>query len=128
MKTIHETRLKSLESSAIQAKLLCTSGGHSSASQGSSSNYQNAIATAAVLIGFAIFAYSVKYVLKTMAYEEWQCSKNYIRKIKRTYYLLRVRYVAYYYNHLYNCKHCNNSIFEKKIRQWSTKLFLNEMM
>lgn len=70
MRRIHETRLKTLESSGIQSKLLCTSSGGSSGSQGSSSNYHNAIATAAVLIGFAIFAYSVKYVLKTMAYEE----------------------------------------------------------
>ncbi|ODN03393.1 Ubiquitin-conjugating enzyme E2 J2 [Orchesella cincta] len=71
MKTTHETRLKTLESSGIQAKILCsTSGSISGGSQGSSSNYHNAIATAAVVIGFAIFAYSVKYVLKTMAYEE----------------------------------------------------------
>ncbi|CAL8148117.1 unnamed protein product [Orchesella dallaii] len=71
MKTTHETRLKTLESSGIQAKILCsTSGSSSGGSQGSSSNYHNAIATAAVVIGFAIFAYSVKYVLKTMAYEE----------------------------------------------------------
>lgn len=70
MKSIHETRLKTLESSGIQAKLLCAASSSHSASQGSTSNYHNAIATAAVLIGFAIFAYSVKYVLKTMAYEE----------------------------------------------------------
>jgi len=70
MKSIQETRMKTLESNGIQANLLCASTGTSSGSQGSSSNYHNAIATAAVVIGFAIFAYSVKYVLKTMAYEE----------------------------------------------------------
>jgi len=69
MKTTHEMRLKTLESSGIQAKILCATSS-SGGSQGSSSNYHNAIATAAVVIGFAIFAYSVKYVLKTMAYEE----------------------------------------------------------
>jgi len=70
MKTIHETRLRTLESSGIQSHLLLSATGQNSSSQGSSSNYHNAIATAAVLIGFAIFACSVKYVLKTMAYDE----------------------------------------------------------
>lgn len=69
MKKIQETRLTTASTSASQ-------NGNRKASvslavnQGSSNSYQNVLATAIVAIGFAFFLYSVRYVLKTISYDE----------------------------------------------------------
>jgi len=69
MKTIQETRIKSSTqtNSLSGVRKASVSLG---INQGSSNNYQNVIATAVVAIGFALFAYSVRYVLKSLSYDE----------------------------------------------------------
>lgn len=69
MKAIHETRLKSINSSNAQTGIRKPSVSLA-INQGSSNNYQNVIATAIVAIGFAFFAFSVRYVLKSISYDE----------------------------------------------------------
>jgi len=69
MKRIQENRLSNASSAAGQAgnrKSSVSLGGN----QGSSNSYQNVLASVIVAIGFAFFAFSVRYVLKTISYEE----------------------------------------------------------
>jgi len=69
MKKIQENRLSTASTSACQ-------NGNRKASvslavnQGSSNSCQNVLATVIVAIGFAFFAYSVRYVFKTISYDE----------------------------------------------------------
>nr|QBH73229.1 ubiquitin-conjugating enzyme E2 j2 [Isotomurus palustris] len=69
MKAIQETRLRSSNQSSSQNGVRKPSVSLG-INQGSSNNYQNVIATAVVAIGFALFAYSVRYVLKSLSYDE----------------------------------------------------------
>jgi len=69
MKKIQETRLNSA-SSVIAQNGSRKPSVSLAINQGSSNNYQNVIATAVVAIGFALFAYSVRYVLKSISYDE----------------------------------------------------------
>jgi len=69
MKNTAESRLKQLNATNSNA----TSQQKTTSSAriaGSSNNYQNMIATAVVAVGFALFAISVRYVLKSISYEE----------------------------------------------------------
>lgn len=71
MKKIQETRLAALANSSSASQ----SGSRRSSialavNQGSSNSYSNVLATAIVAVCFAFFAYSVRYVLKTISYDE----------------------------------------------------------
>lgn len=67
MKKILESRLDTASTSQNGSRKASVS---LAVNQGSSNSYQNVLATAIVAVGFAFFAYSVRYVLKTISYDE----------------------------------------------------------
>lgn len=69
MKSMAESRLKSITANNSHSSNSQKSSS-SARSAGSSNNYQNMIATAVVAVGFGLFAISVRYVLKSISYDQ----------------------------------------------------------
>lgn len=69
MKVTAESRLRSMSATNSHAGNQQRSSS-STRSAGSSNNYQSMLATGVVAVGFALFAISVRYVLKSISYEE----------------------------------------------------------
>ncbi len=68
MKQLQETRLSIASSSAQSGNRKASAS--LAINQGSSNSYQNFAATAIVAVGFALFVFAVRYVMKTINYDE----------------------------------------------------------